>query len=448
MNRRQRRRENIKAGPGGRPDTLAESKAREETILVRTDKDVPLARDQTVDLVALGQEMGGQASFKTRKADPTRPFKTPPMDERLADFRKVMGTETSLSGLAYSTESTLLPDDHTLDGPAFDATRKIAEVMKPLRPDQRGRVLAGLHERGYPIPKESFTPATIVIAPDADRRIAAAHDVAAIINGGVKLQKLGESGLHKQVECFQAGQLIVIGDDRTMPVDMQRDMAGSWLEISQVFVVQHDWAAAFQNAKDFHEGPYNLPADLCTFEFRITGRRVNVTLLCGKAMGTSVRSLAKGMMCIETSQGWSMAPLFMLVDGRFVLNSEKAWAKDCWKPLAPLVDLVQAQIRAVCTALEMQVAETEIHRAPHKLNSQRERKGKPPLFDYHVVNLSHRKRYAPRAPEPGDLEVERARRRLHFVRGHARHYENHKVWIAPHFRGDPDLGFVDKEYRL
>jgi hypothetical protein len=34
------------------------------------------------------------------------------------------------------------------------------------------------------------------------------------------------------------------------------------------------------------------------------------------------------------------------------------------------------------------------------------------------------------------------------TRGHWRHYERHKTWIKWTLVGDPDLGFVDKHYRL
>ncbi len=40
------------------------------------------------------------------------------------------------------------------------------------------------------------------------------------------------------------------------------------------------------------------------------------------------------------------------------------------------------------------------------------------------------------------------RTRLHVVRGHWRHYEEHKTWIKWHLRGDPDLGFIQKHYSL
>lgn len=43
---------------------------------------------------------------------------------------------------------------------------------------------------------------------------------------------------------------------------------------------------------------------------------------------------------------------------------------------------------------------------------------------------------------------ERRSPRLHFVRGHWRRYANHKTWLKWFLRGDPDLGFIDKHYRL
>jgi hypothetical protein len=38
--------------------------------------------------------------------------------------------------------------------------------------------------------------------------------------------------------------------------------------------------------------------------------------------------------------------------------------------------------------------------------------------------------------------------RLHFRRGHYRHYPNHKLWIRWCLVGNPDLGFIDADYRL
>jgi hypothetical protein len=38
--------------------------------------------------------------------------------------------------------------------------------------------------------------------------------------------------------------------------------------------------------------------------------------------------------------------------------------------------------------------------------------------------------------------------RLHFRRGHHRHYENYKLWIKWQLVGNPDIGFIDKDYKL
>lgn len=37
---------------------------------------------------------------------------------------------------------------------------------------------------------------------------------------------------------------------------------------------------------------------------------------------------------------------------------------------------------------------------------------------------------------------------LHFRRGHWRHYGEYKTWIKWMLVGDPELGFVDKMYKL
>ena len=100
---------------------------------------------------------------------------------------------------------------------------------------------------------------------------------------------------------------------------------------------------------------------------------------------------------------------------------------------------------AICIALDAAIATTEVVRAPHKINRVREAKGRLPIFDFHSVRLTKRSR-----PMPLPVDPDRAitRRRLHFRRGHWRHFDDHKTWINWMLVGDPDLGFVDKNYRL
>jgi hypothetical protein len=112
----------------------------------------------------------------------------------------------------------------------------------------------------------------------------------------------------------------------------------------------------------------------------------------------------------------------------------------------PIAKAVFQQIKACCIALDAEVAVTEPMRAPYKLNQAREKRGRPKLFDYNVVKLGSRTRSA--RFENEDPDREKIRKRLHFRRGHWRHYESHKTWIRWTLVGDPDLGFIDKHYTL
>jgi hypothetical protein len=190
------------------------------------------------------------------------------------------------------------------------------------------------------------------------------------------------------------------------------------------FVVEHDWARAFENAEDFtDDAPIRLPFPACLFEFAISGRRVAV--MAHEFRDDQYRLMAS----VETPVGWAFLNLYA-------------------SPyIAPIRTLVQRQIRAICVALEAEIAETEVVRAPHKLNRAREKRGRQPINDYHVVRLARRSRVAP-LPSSGSTEEPARRVRLHFRRGHWRHFETHKTWIKWTLVGDPDLGFIEKHYRL
>jgi len=207
-----------------------------------------------------------------------------------------------------------------------------------------------------------------------------------------------------------------------------------WSDAS-VFLIEHDWAAAFAKATDYSDGEIKLPDDVCVFEFRISGRHVIV-----------IASDADGRIylqpIVQTKLGW-IFPQYVYY-----------YAGDRWEPeqhgtddtIDSLVQIVGQQIKAVAIALDAEVAASEIVRAPHKLNHARERRGKLPVNSYHVISLSRRSR-APRLDRDPDAEPA-YHVRLHFRRGHWRHYENHKTWIRWMLVGDPDLGFVDKHYKL
>jgi hypothetical protein len=100
------------------------------------------------------------------------------------------------------------------------------------------------------------------------------------------------------------------------------------------------------------------------------------------------------------------------------------------------------QVRAICIALDAEVAVTTVERAPLKLNEKRRQAGKEPLRDFNIVDLSRRHRVI----GPGGHTGRKVR--LHFRRGHWRHFEEHKTWIKWMLVGNPDLGFIGKRYSL
>lgn len=184
------------------------------------------------------------------------------------------------------------------------------------------------------------------------------------------------------------------------------------------FVVQHDWASAFQNAGDYADGVFNLPYEMCAFEFRITGR--SVTMLAFQTEGC--------------------APSFQVY-----VQFGNYWVSHDEAENYPAKLFAMQQVKAICVALDAEVATRTMVRAPEKLNRKRQGEGKLPLYSYHIVNLNRRYRAAnPSAGGGSSL----GKKRLHFRRGHWRHYAEFKTWIKWTLVGNPELGFIDKEYRL
>ncbi len=193
----------------------------------------------------------------------------------------------------------------------------------------------------------------------------------------------------------------------------------------QTFVVQHDWSSALGALED---GEVSIPYDRAAFEFRISGKTVIAIVFKDELDGDKL----KMMLHYECDQYWLLQ------------NSDTTVEDDRKDPIIAARIAIFDQIRAICVAMDAEIATHHVQRAPSALNKKRAEKGKVPLSDYHVVNLAKRHRIA----NPSKGEGEHGKVRLHFRRGHWRHYETTKTWIKWCLVGNPDLGFINKHYQL
>lgn len=241
-----------------------------------------------------------------------------------------------------------------------------------------------------------------------------------------KLERNDCSRIHKLQEAINERRVVLL-DKKT--VIKPSEGAGLLASGAQPFVVQHDWAAAFKNATDYGDGEFNLPFEHCAFEFRISGITVIVIAM---QPSPETRSRLEPRLASEP---------FIAIP--FVEKSGFWWCREEAGRNDPALRFAWEQIRAICIALDAEVAERDIVRAPVALNEKRAKRGQPPLQDYHVVSL-HGRHSRVKAPTGGTHRSPR----MHFRRGHWRHYETHRTWIKWMLVGDPDLGFIDKSYRL
>ncbi len=235
-----------------------------------------------------------------------------------------------------------------------------------------------------------------------------------------KIENPNGSAWHKVFSAYQ-GKRILWGNMQKgvrYELHIPPDYDEFFAEQPQIMLVEHDWAKAFAGATDFDEGEFPLPYERCVFEFRLSGRRALVLL-----------HHHQHIVITEIGAGHWMA----------TEESDLADLKN-----GNRYGCLYDNIRAICIALDAEVAVTSVTRAPHRLNIAREKQGKPPINDYHVINLARRSRVE---ALPASEHEARWHPRLHFRRGHWRHFTDHKTWIKWMLVGNPDLGFIDKEYR-
>jgi len=196
---------------------------------------------------------------------------------------------------------------------------------------------------------------------------------------------------------------------------------------AHTLLVQHDWGKVLEDAKveGLGEDP-RLPYEITVFEFLFKGGVRAVVV----SFGIKDEEV-KGLLFFKTHSGWTRVDV-----------SRGSYNPHGSTPIERVLYFLELNIRAVCIMLEAEVAEIMPVREPYKRNSAATRKALP-MFSHHIVSLARRVRLTPCDDhEPGTPK------RLHFRRGHWRHYVSHRTWIKWTLVGNPDLGFVDKEYRL
>jgi hypothetical protein len=262
--------------------------------------------------------------------------------------------------------------------------------------------------------------------PDISRWNAALEEVDAWMAGEPTLQRATGTVLHQLLQAWRDNDLV-----KGPPEEAFDPAAHFGLLLNhqfQIFVVEHDWAGAFATSNVFgqigDQFQFRQPYEHCCFEYLVSGKRVCFVVHFDGAY-------FRLALFVRLKVGWLQPPLNPRVTN--------------WPRMPELRALVGRQHQAIMVALDAALAETTIVRAPHQLNRAREKRGAPPVFDYHVVNLAHRSRPATLPPEQ---ETNHNGVRLHFRRGHWRHFEAFKTWINWTLVGDPDLGFIDKHYRL
>jgi hypothetical protein len=248
----------------------------------------------------------------------------------------------------------------------------------------------------------------------------AAHTFALLTNwvnsGPLRLEKVHHSVAHKTIP---------IGE---LPLE------------AHVLLINHNWAAVLNHSTV--SGPngatsYRLPYPCTVFEFLFTG---GVHAVCVAIQLDGHEDItASTHFCIKSI--WFKAETSITYDDRGVLKNPGDLANS---PLLKAYDLITANIFAISVMLEAEVAEATPIQEAYKRNRERPVRRALPGMSHHIVSLARRPRSS-RAPYPGE---ERSSPRLHFRRGHWRHFSSHRTWIKWQLVGDPDLGFIEKEYSL
>ncbi len=268
---------------------------------------------------------------------------------------------------------------------------------------------------------------------------------------------------HKIIEAITGGQLQVL--DKNLSRDKKPE------ELLPVFAIQLAASHKFflgngDNIPDMEPDPLycRLPFPICYFEREIPNNS-KVPIVSMLALATTeethertreaffpgkpeihIHWLGQTYTYSTTSKGWILMPYTIFIyeeEGELGIMLEA----DSYEVLAKTEQLKDGAVfdaGIVCAFLKMlscsNVRQEKIP-APVRLNKSRAKKGRPPIFEYHVLKV-------PGSPGTGvDRGGSHASPRFHFRRGHVRKLSEERLtWVRDCAVGDIKRGAVDKEY--
>lgn len=244
-----------------------------------------------------------------------------------------------------------------------------------------------------------------------DMKIKAFGEASSLLDGfGFQIESITTPITHKAIQAINDGFMFGIEE-------FTKEQKNAYVDVLQqgkIFLLSKKLPEIGDHDSFSGRCEILLPFPITIFELKVFGSR---------------------LICVATQTNGEM-PNYQL--GLFSNNSYVPMAlRQCL-----LTTEIQKQIESVCILLDAGVAEKSVIRVPTSLNKKREKNGKEKIKDHYLIDLSKRNKYS----STGELRGPGVR--LHFRRGHWRHYESHKTWIKWMLVGDRELGFVEKGYRL
>ncbi len=206
---------------------------------------------------------------------------------------------------------------------------------------------------------------------------------------------------------------------------------------AQVFVCEHDWARAFGPALLGAE--FRLPFENVIFELKLSGKRVFALL---QEHPDDPQHTHTMLLFAKHQEDWMPIECFLRVHGDWwVRRGPQLLQLD--DPRRTLALAVAAQVQAICVALEASAATATWEPRRLSSTSPEQAPGRSAEFGFHIVRLRRRAARSKEAAAPN-----RSSPRLHWRRGHYAMLRGARTWRRWALVGSPDLGFIDKEYRL